>query len=114
VQYGARHDDSLPETVATTVVVVVEVVVTVVVARESVIKAVSVLVCVLGTVVVVEARVKTVEIEVLVVEAVSVLVFVIQAGVVSMQEQAVLAKLAAAFVSNPKAAGTVVAAAALF
>jgi hypothetical protein len=73
-----------------------------------------VLVWVLGTVMVVEAKVKTIEVEVLVVEVVSVLVEVVQAGAASMQEQAVLTTLTTALVSDPKAAGMVVGAAALF
>lgn len=96
------------------VVVVEEVVVTVVVAGGKVTRAVSVLACVLGTVMVVEARVKMVDVEVLVVDVVTVLVDVVQAGVVSMQEQAVLIILDATLVSDAKAAGTVVAVAALF
>lgn len=63
---------------------------------------------------VVEAKVKTVDVEVLVAEVVNVLVDVVQAGVVSMQEQAVLIMLDAALVSEAKAVGTVVALAALF
>jgi hypothetical protein len=96
------------------VVVVEEVVVTVVVEGAKVWNAASVLICVLGTVIVVENKVKTAEVEVLVVDVVKVLVDVVQGGVVSMQEQAVLIMLDAALVSDAKAAGTVVAFAALF
>lgn len=57
----------------------------------------------LATLVVIETKVHTVEVAVRVVKAVRVIVVVVQAGVVSMQEQAVLITLAGVRVSESKA-----------